>query len=90
MSRTFNLFVGGPMDGRKNYMVRHDLTVVKICEKAGLPSNFASDYNISIVPSVIEHEYMRNDIAGNEVFVHSSMSVRDAINKMMGRYRSYK
>lgn len=89
MKKTNSLFIGGPLNGRKD--INTDYEIYRVYENnlhnGALIDNHLSDHEPIRIK---EHLYIRYDVAGTLIYIHNKLTFNDAISKLVSCYRGGK
>lgn len=91
--KTNPLFIGGPLNGRKDIEAEYE--IYRIYENnvyTNLYNGMMIDnYKCETEPvRVKEHMYIRHHIAGSLIYIHEKLTLRDAMSKLVSCYRGGK
>ena len=91
--KTNILFIGGPLNGRKDiyaeyeiYCMRENNLYRKLQNGMLMDSYLPDDEPVSVK----EHRYIRHHIAGTLIYIHESLTLQTAIQKLVSCYRGGK
>lgn len=91
--KTNILFVGGPINGRKDIYAEYDIyTVYENNVYTNLYNGMMIDnYKCETEPvRVKQHRYWKHHIAGTLIYIHESLTLQTAIQKLVSCYRGGK
>ena len=91
--KTNSLFIGGPLNGRKDIQAEYDIYTVY---ENNLYTNFYNgmmidNYKCETEPvRVKQHRYYKHQVGFHILFIHEKLTLQDAITKLISCYRGGK